>query len=73
MIEEDKGKLDLLLRPQERDDYSDRPLVVTWTGDTHEETDVLPDNKLKTRGDDELDVLLDKEKSTQELTLIGGE
>ena len=42
-------------------------------GDTHKETDVLPDNKLETRRDNKSDVLLDKEKSTRELTLMGEE
>ena len=42
-------------------------------GDTHKETNVLPVNKLETRGGDEQDVILDKEKSTWELTLMGEE
>ena len=54
-----------VLRPRERNNnYYNYPLVVTWTGDTHEETDVLPDNRLETRGDNKQDILLDKEKLT---------
>ena len=63
-----------MLRPRERDNNNNScPLVVTWMGDTHKETNVLPVNKLETRGGDEQDVILDKEKSTWELTLMGEE